>query len=428
MEISMKNVFDIKREKNLNFILPKEQFLPGASSVDMTGVLVIMHIHYIETIQEYLYYMSSIPLEANIIFTTSHQEVRNVLESYRNSTGRKFRIMEKINRGRDISALLVTSRNELMKYRLICFAHDKRARDKETQKDVEIFVRCLWENTLGSEAYVRNVIHMFERHTSLGLLMPPESFSDNYKFVHTNTWDNNYKLMEALARELKLHCDLNPKKKPLSLGTVFWARTEALKKLFEKEWKYEDFDEEPLPMDGTISHAVERCFAYVAQDAGFDTGIVMTDKFAGERMDAMQDIMTETFDFLTNVIGIQTIGELKVGNQAYASMLEFAKKFRYVYIYGAGEYGRICRRILNGFRIPVESYIVSNREEMVMEAEGLAIYNFSEIPLDDETGIIIAVSSKYSGEIMEEIRKEDANFKNIYYFSCSDLSEEGRTL
>ena len=63
-------------------------------------------------------------------------------------------------------------------------------------------------------------------------------------------------------------------------GSCFWFRTDALRKLFKYDWKYEDFPEEPLPIDGTISHAIERCYAYVAQDAGYYSAIVMCDEYA----------------------------------------------------------------------------------------------------------------------------------------------------
>lgn len=423
----MKNVYDIKREKNLNFVLPKKLCLSGVSSLKRSETVIVIHLHYAEKVKEYYHYISNIPLEADIIFTTSEGKVKNDLEAFQKDTNREFRIIEKKNRGRDISGLLVACREELLKYKYICFVHDKRAKSKDTEKDVEIFVRCLWENVLGSKAYIQNIIHTFEMHPSLGLLLPPESFSDNYKFAHINTWDHNYTRMEALAKKLKLHCDLDPQKKPLSLGTVFWAKTDALKKLFKWEWSYEDFDEEPLAIDGTISHAIERSLAYVAQDAGYETGIVMTDEFAGERQDAMQDVMTEAFDMLKTVLGIQTIGELKRGNRTWESMLNFAGKFPELYIYGAGIYGQACNKMLGAASVPVKGYLVSKKEAH-MEALGkLTVKEISEISLDDKKGIIVAVNAHHWKEITEAIQQKNAGFRNIYYFLSSfELEDEAR--
>lgn len=426
-ENGMKNVYDIKREKNLNFILPKKLCLPGAVNLRKHEAAVVIHLHYAEKIKEYYPYLSNIPLEMDIIFTTSEEEVRKELEEYGRYTGQNIRIMEKKNRGRDISGLLVACQEELMKYKYICFTHDKKAKSTDSEKDVEIFIRCLWENTLGSNAYIRNVVHTLETNSSLGLLLPPESFSEHYTFAHVNTWDRNFALMETLAKRLKLHCDLDPQKKPLSLGTVFWAKTDALGKLFEENWGYEDFDQEPLPIDGTISHAIERSLAYVAQDAGYETGIVMTDEFAGERQDAMQDVMTEAFDLLKAVLGIRTIGELRRGNQTYGPMMDFAKSFPKLYVYGAGVYGQVCIKMLSAGAIEAKGFVVSKKEEAFEERTRLPILELSELVLDDKTGIIIAVHTRYWREITEAIYEKDAEFKNLFYFFSSGHEAEIET-
>ena len=57
----------------------------------------------------------------------------------------------------------------------------------------------------------------------------------------------------------------------MAVGTVYWSRVDALRKLFEYEWKYEDFDMEPLAEDGTLSHAIERILEFVARDAGYES-------------------------------------------------------------------------------------------------------------------------------------------------------------
>ena len=79
---------------------------------------------------------------------------------------------------------------------------------------------------------------------------------------------------------------------------MFWAKTDALKKLFEHGWKYEDFPEEPLPIDGTISHAIERVLGYVAQDAGYKTGVIMTDKIAAQLLVRVQSDMRVMYEQL----------------------------------------------------------------------------------------------------------------------------------
>jgi rhamnosyltransferase len=50
--------------------------------------------------------------------------------------------------------------------------------------------------------------------------------------------------------------------------------------LFDHPWTYDDFPEEPLPIDGTVMHAIERIYSFVCQDAGYYPAIVMSDRYA----------------------------------------------------------------------------------------------------------------------------------------------------
>ena len=52
-------------------------------------------------------------------------------------------------------------------------------------------------------------------------------------------------------------------------GDFFWVRSTAIKPLFNKNWTYDDLPDEPLPIDGTILHALERIIPFCVQSAGF---------------------------------------------------------------------------------------------------------------------------------------------------------------
>ena len=47
-------------------------------------------------------------------------------------------------------------------------------------------------------------------------------------------------------------------------GTHVLVSSDALQPLFDLKLKEEDFPEEPLPIDGTIAHAIERLPVYIA--------------------------------------------------------------------------------------------------------------------------------------------------------------------
>lgn len=416
----MENVYDIKKNKNLNFILPLNYTFPNEEKLS-GRVLIIVYLFYVDGMEKYLEYLETVPSYMDILFVTSNLFVKERLYSFMQGSGRVFKIIEKENRGRDVSGLLVAYREEILQYQYICFLHDKKEKNERLKRDTEIFVKCLWENMLGSAAYITNIISTFEKNTKLGVLLPPESLSDNFSFFFKNTWDKDFNLMQLLAEKMKLQCDLDEGKKPLSLGTVFWARVDALRKMFELQWKYEDFDEEPLAGDGTISHAIERCFAYVAQDAGYETGIVMTDRFAGERMDYLQEVLTESFKRMELSFNISSIKGLRSINQIYNPLLDFVNSCSNVYIYGVGNYGKRCAKLLGVKLFKVKAFVVSEEKEISECLYNIPIISVSKLDLQDGDGVIVAVGEKYKMEITDTIHEKFCCFNHFFYFNFENI-------
>jgi lipopolysaccharide biosynthesis protein len=50
---------------------------------------------------------------------------------------------------------------------------------------------------------------------------------------------------------------------------MFWARTKALMPLFDLKLGWDDYPEEPVPIDGTLLHAIERLLPFAARHAGY---------------------------------------------------------------------------------------------------------------------------------------------------------------
>jgi lipopolysaccharide biosynthesis protein len=53
-------------------------------------------------------------------------------------------------------------------------------------------------------------------------------------------------------------------------GSMFWARTAALKPLLELKLRFDDFAQETGQRDGTLAHAIERLYYFACERAGFN--------------------------------------------------------------------------------------------------------------------------------------------------------------
>ena len=411
----MKNVYDIKYEKGLDFILPLYQKLEtDVNYLENSKILIVMHLHYSDTVKDYLKFIDEIPGNIDLIFTVANEQVKKKLRDTEFYNKKRHKIIEKENRGRDISAFLVACRKEILKYDYFCFLHDKKEKSVESKDDIRKWALGLWNNMIGSKTYINNVLSVFYRNPKLGLLVPPFPISNCVAHFFADTWGEDFSLVEDLAEKMNLNCDLDDKKQPITLGTVFWTKVPALKKLLEIEWKYDDFDEEPLKNDGTLSHAIERVLAYVAQDAGFETGWVMTDRYAGEEIEYMQMVLRKAFERLNKSLDIRNILELEKYEERTKKFIPFIHKYKKIYIYGAGIRGERYYSYLEKMKRQPTAFIVSDKGEEEKAIHDIPVYNISEVELDENCGIIIGVSEKYQQEILLNIKNKNQFFNNIF--------------
>lgn len=135
-----------------------------------------------------------------------------------------------------------------------------------------------------------NVLCEFEKDPYLGILCPPYPTHGLY-FMNmcSGGWGPNFENTKKLMKDLGIDIPISGEKSPIApYGSVFWFRPKALEPLFAHGWQHSDFPPEPLPQDGTISHAIERIYPFVAQSAGYYPAVVMSKNYAVTHNDTMQ--------------------------------------------------------------------------------------------------------------------------------------------
>ena len=74
-------------------------------------------------------------------------------------------------------------------------------------------------------------------------------------------------MAETIAK--KMGINTLPDDLDFPVGTMFWARTEALRPLTDLGLTDADYPAEPLPVDGTILHALERLLPIITEHSKF---------------------------------------------------------------------------------------------------------------------------------------------------------------
>ncbi|CDZ76239.1 Rhamnan synthesis protein F [Legionella massiliensis] len=245
-------------------------------------IALIFHIYFEDLIQESLNWTKAMPEFSHLYITTDSEKKKAKIHEILTAIGtHQFEIHLVENRGRDVAALLVGLKDIILDYDLVCFAHDKKTTHLKPSSVGASFSYKCFENTLSNQTLVYNVLETFEKNPRLGILSPPGPNHANFFPILGFEWTTNFTLTSAIYRKLGLTVPINEFKPPLApFGSVFWFRPKALKRLFEENWQYKDFPIEPVNSDGTLLHAIERVYPYVAQEAGYYPAILMSDKFS----------------------------------------------------------------------------------------------------------------------------------------------------
>lgn len=290
------NIDDIRKAMHLDYVLPSQAINPQTH--DRPRSAFIYHVYFMDLLEDTCHYIASLPEETDLYITSTEDKIPQIREyMQQHGISHQATFIPVINRGRDVSALLVAACPVVLsgKYDVIGFAHDKKSSQNQENghhgTESQGFAYKLMENTLGSEAYVKNILTLFAENPRLGQVTPPPPYHALY-FAHTipHDWGANYGITKELLEDrLGIHVPLSPTKPTASaMGSCYWFRVEALKPLFEYGWKYEDFlPEGQMGEDGTISHAIERANGYICQSRGYYPAWVLSDRYARIEVDSL---------------------------------------------------------------------------------------------------------------------------------------------
>ena len=278
------NMSQIKDCLQLNYVLPTKEIQTYQKNPTLMNkkIALIFHAYFKDLADSTYRYVNAMPKDSDIYITTDTQEKKSFFEKlFQNNKFNRFEVILVENRGRDVSALLVASKDFIMSYDYVCFAHDKKVGQLECGSVGASFAYQCLENVLCSETYVNNIIDLFEKNPRMGMLMPPPPIHGAYFPTCSDGWGPNFSNVENLIDQLELNVPVSENFSPVApLGTMFWFRPKGIRKLFDYGWEYEDFPKEPNKIDGTILHAIERIYPLVMQDAGYYAAWCVTDDFA----------------------------------------------------------------------------------------------------------------------------------------------------
>jgi glycosyltransferase involved in cell wall biosynthesis/SAM-dependent methyltransferase len=225
-------------------------------------VAVHGHFHYPELLPDFIARLKRNVATVDLyLTTTSAAKAEELSKLIAASHFGRTKIAVVPNRGRDIGSMLTELGEAVLSdYDIIGHFHGKRSVHVDKQIG-ERWRNFLWEHLIGGEfAMLDTILGAFAKDGGIGLVFAEDP--------HLNDWDENRACADELAERMGLRLPLlNHFDFPI--GTMFWARPAALKPLLDLKLTWDDYPEEPIPIDGTVLHALERLLPFSASEAGY---------------------------------------------------------------------------------------------------------------------------------------------------------------
>lgn len=230
------------------------------------SVAVHLHLHYIEMAEYFIYYLEKIPFPFDLYLSSNSQLDDSIIARFGTIKNLK-RTVSRVytNRGRDVYPFIDILRKNYSDYDYLLHIHSKKS--AHNSRFGAEWLNYMMSHLLYSGNYIKNVLFAMEEN-QVGLAFPPviEELFPNYK------WGKNREIVYELLGTLGVdRTEFETETLMFPAGNMFWANASALGKLFAHEFRPEDFPAEPIKIDGTLAHAMERALYFIVSDAQYQT-------------------------------------------------------------------------------------------------------------------------------------------------------------
>lgn len=261
-------IFDQERSRFSDALDLSLLDVPKTFDPNNNKTAILLHIHYPEVLHDILPLLVASAVDYDLLVTATSEtvasEIHGVTAEYPLRGRTHVRVVT--NRGRDIGAFINEFTDKYHDYDLICKIHGKKS--PHLDHFGRSWRRYLITNTIGNDDTVKRIAYFFSISPQLGVFAPVP-----FKGTNNNDWADNLAIAKELVAELDGEAADRLGDEPLLYpsATVFWFRPQSLATLYRR-YPTESFPPEPLPVDGTVAHALERLIPFFARHSGYHFG------------------------------------------------------------------------------------------------------------------------------------------------------------
>lgn len=227
-------------------------------------IAIQVHIFYLDLLDEATSFCANMPYKFDALISIVDERAKDKVHAAFQKIPKAQKCIVRVvpNRGRDVAPFLVGFGDLLPEYDFIAHVHSKKS--LYTGSEQKNWRNYLFDALLGSPERIRKIFKAFDDDETVGVIYPRPADNVPYSAF---TWLSNH----AVGQNLLKRAGIAPNKTDyfdFPAGTMFWARTAALKKFFACGLTINDFPPEQGQNDGTIAHAFERSILLAAKSEG----------------------------------------------------------------------------------------------------------------------------------------------------------------
>jgi lipopolysaccharide biosynthesis protein len=242
-------------------ILPFEELVPATPR----RILAVVHCFYIDVAEAILTRMADPRMAAagaQFVFalTTDSADKAETLRDIVARLGLIAEVMVCPNRGRDVAPFLTACAAHIEGVDLVLHLHTKKSLQDSQLTSWGAF---LFDNLIGTPDVVCSILHLFDNEET-GMV-----YSGHLRPIAAiRNWAYDFPAGRNLLARMGISISADTILE-FPTSTMFWSRPEVLEPLFALNLGPEDFEPEAAQIDGTLAHAIERCFYYLTEHTGY---------------------------------------------------------------------------------------------------------------------------------------------------------------
>lgn len=367
------NMTDLQRNLHLQYIISSKQDCKNCYN----KVIILVCISFNQSAEYILEYLDNLCIEIRII-----SDNRKLLKDFE-KRGYKCEVVDSENK--------INYLKKFHTYDMVCILNDVDLTSELRPSYIgKSYFFSIWNNLVKDSHHISGILNLFRTTPYLGILTGPQPNFGKYLGRLGKGWDGKFEEIIEIVKEKKVNCQISEDKPPFGKFENLWIRGSILEKL--EKWNSSELQYLPY------------VWSYIAQDAGYYSGVVESPEYATINEVNMQYYLEQILELIRHNYGdFDDIVDLKK-KVSQACLHEFSQAHNQILVYGTGVLARKYKELLPR----PEAYIVSDGQLKLNELDGIPVKYLSEVENIEDYGIILCLNKKNQVEVVERLKRYGA--------------------